>query len=424
MSGLTVVALPENRLEDLKPLWRVLYQHHRALAPHLHEREVPFERAWAVRRRLDREWLRAEPQSFVLAAQDAGLLVGYAFVRVRSGEGFAAAWRASHPLAELVTLVVAPDARGRGIGSMLLDAVEARLQELGIEDMVIAVLTTNTDAARLYERRGAAPFVTQFVQRVQSTGDQRPRGKAAGELARAAERLRRQPLGEPLDWIPARAPAPTELCGAHVVARPVDPARDAAPLYTVSHAPRGDPAIWTYLPDGPYESPEHLRQMLAWAATSTDPLYFTLARRADEQPVGMASYLRIAPELGTIEIGHLVFGVPLQRTTAATEAIHLLARHAFEELGYRRLEWKCNALNAASRRAAQRFGFTFEGVFRKHQVVKGRNRDTAWYAITDDQWPAIDAGFRAWLAPANFDEQGRQVRPLGELIAETAAPGS
>ena len=132
----------------------------------------------------------------------------------------------------------------------------------------------------------------------------------------------------------------------------------------------------------------------------------------------MASYLRIEPEFGVIEIGHIWFGVPLQRTTAATEAIYLLARHAFDDLGYRRLEWKCNALNAASRRAAERFGFTFEGVFRQHMVVKGRNRDTAWYAIVDEDWPAIRSAFQAWLAPENFDSQGIQVRSLGDAIAE------
>jgi ribosomal protein S18 acetylase RimI-like enzyme len=165
-----VVSVPEDRFEELAPLWRELYEHHRALAPHLRDREVSFERAWETRRGLEREWLRSEPHSFVLAAQDAGRLVGYAFMRVRSGHGFAAAWSASHPLAELVTLVVVPEVRGRGVGSMLLDAVEARLRELGVEDMTIAVLTTNTDAARLYERRGAVPFVTQFVQRVPPAG--------------------------------------------------------------------------------------------------------------------------------------------------------------------------------------------------------------------------------------------------------------
>jgi RimJ/RimL family protein N-acetyltransferase len=200
--------------------------------------------------------------------------------------------------------------------------------------------------------------------------------------------------------------------------RPVNAATDAEPLYAVSHPPAGDPAIWTYLPYGPYEHPGHLRELLTWAESSPDPLFFALVRPLDERPLGLASYLRLTPEFGVIEIGHIWFGVPLQRTIAATEAIYLLARQAFDHLGYRRLEWKCDALNAASRRAAERFGFSFEGVFRNHVVVKGRNRDTAWYAITDDEWPAIRTGFQAWLAPGNFDEEGLQSRRLGDLIGE------
>ncbi len=227
-----------------------------------------------------------------------------------------------------------------------------------------------------------------------------------------------RPLGEEIDWKPVKAPDRISLRGSHVLVRPIDAATDAAPLFSVSHPPHGDPAIWTYLPDGPYESPDHLRQTLIWAETVQDALYFAVVRLPDGQPLGLASYLRITPQFGVIEIGHIWFGVPLQRTTAATEAIYLLARHVFDDLGYRRLEWKCNALNAASRRAAERFGFAFEGVFRKHQIVKGRNRDTAWYAITDDQWPAIRSGFEAWLAPENMDGEGRQKRALGELIAE------
>jgi RimJ/RimL family protein N-acetyltransferase len=225
------------------------------------------------------------------------------------------------------------------------------------------------------------------------------------------------PLGAELDWTPVDRPDRTPLRGSHVLLRPVDPAADAAPLYAVSHPPDGDPAIWTYLPDGPYGGPDKLRRMLDWAAASDDPHYYTLVGLPGERPLGIASYLRITPEFGVIEIGHIWFGVPLQRTTAATEAIYLLAAHAFDDLGYRRLEWKCNALNAASRRAAERFGFSFEGVFRNHMVLKGRNRDTAWYAIVDDDWPAVRRGFQAWLAQENFDAEGRQARSLGDLIA-------
>jgi RimJ/RimL family protein N-acetyltransferase len=226
-------------------------------------------------------------------------------------------------------------------------------------------------------------------------------------------------VGEEVAWTPASRPGSEELRGSHVVVRPVDAAADAQPLYTASHPPDGDPAIWTYLPYGPFDDVAALERMLRDAEASEDPRFFTLATLPDERPAGVASYLRITPEHGTIEIGHIWFGSPLQRTTAATETIYLMARHAFD-LGNRRLEWKCDALNAGSRRAAERFGFRFEGVFRKHQVNKGRNRDTAWYAITDDEWPAIRRGYEEWLAPANFDGDGRQLLSLGELIAPGA----
>jgi RimJ/RimL family protein N-acetyltransferase len=235
-----------------------------------------------------------------------------------------------------------------------------------------------------------------------------PRGPAGEEL----------PLGEPLEWTPPSPPAPLTLHGAHVLLRAVQPELDAQPLFEVSHPPSGDPAIWTYLPDGPYESVERLRAMLAWARRSHDPLYFAIVPAGESRALGLASYMRIVPEFGVIEIGGIWFAPSLQRTTAASEAIFLLARHAFDELGYRRLEWKCNALNAASRRAAERFGFTFEGVFRQHMVVKGRNRDTAWFSIADGEWPAVRAAFEEWLADANFDAAGGQRRRLGELIAQ------
>jgi RimJ/RimL family protein N-acetyltransferase len=228
-------------------------------------------------------------------------------------------------------------------------------------------------------------------------------------------------LGQRLDWTPVKPPSHAPLRGSHVLLRPVDAASDADVLYAVSHPPAGDLAIWTYLPDGPYENPGHLQAMLAAVAGSRDPLVFTVVVLPEERPLGMVSYLRITPEFGVIEIGHIWFGVPLQRTTAATEAIYLLARHAFDDLGYRRLEWKCNSLNARSRRAAERFGFTFEGVFRQHQVVKGHNRDTAWYAMTDGDWPAVRAGFERWLSAANFDAEGRQLRSLAESIAQARA---
>lgn len=170
MTGFDVVSIPADRLDDLQPVWRALYEHHIALTPHLHDRARSFEHAWAARQRIEAERLAREPDSFVLAAREDDRYVGYAFARVYSGADFAASWSASDPLAELAILAVLPDARGKGIGSALLDAVEDRLRALGIDDMLIGVITTNTDAMRLYERRGALPFLTHFVQRVSSQG--------------------------------------------------------------------------------------------------------------------------------------------------------------------------------------------------------------------------------------------------------------
>jgi RimJ/RimL family protein N-acetyltransferase len=228
----------------------------------------------------------------------------------------------------------------------------------------------------------------------------------------------RLPLGEEVAWRPAQPPTAVSLQGSHVLLRPIAPDADAEPLFAASHRPLADSAMWTYLPYGPFESAEHLHGMLVSAASSDDPLYFALLAMPDTTPKGIASYLRITPQFGVIEVGHIWFGAGLARTTAATEAIYLLARRAFDELGYRRLEWKCDALNAASRHAAERFGFTFEGIFRKHLIVKGRNRDTAWFAITDEQWPAIRRGYEAWLASGNFDTDGGQRRSLGESLDE------
>jgi RimJ/RimL family protein N-acetyltransferase len=228
------------------------------------------------------------------------------------------------------------------------------------------------------------------------------------------------PLGEPVRFSRPPRPSRLQLRGRHVLIRPLDPEADAEALHAVSHPPQGDPSIWNYLSEGPYDDVEQMHRELTEQSASEDPLFFTLVPMPGESPCGVASYMRITPQFGVIEIGNIWFGTPMQRSTAATEAIYLLARHALDELGYRRLEWKCNALNAASRRAAERFGFSFEGIFRKHMVVKGRNRDTAWYAIVDEEWPAIREGFERWLAPENFDSAGRQRQRLSDLVPARA----
>lgn len=172
--------------------------------------------------------------------------------------------------------------------------------------------------------------------------------------------------------------------------------------------------MWTYLPYGPFDSPDGYRKWADEMARSGDPLFYAIIDRTTERALGVASYLRINPAGGSIEVGHLGFSPLLQRTPAATEAMFLMMKRAFL-LGYRRYEWKCDALNSASRSAARRLGFSFEGVFRQATVVKGRNRDTAWFAVIDKEWPALKDAFLHWLHPTNFDERGRQRTRLSAM---------
>jgi RimJ/RimL family protein N-acetyltransferase len=230
------------------------------------------------------------------------------------------------------------------------------------------------------------------------------------------------PLGAPVAWSPVAAPERRAHEGARVCLEPVDPARHLDDLFTLGHGGSTAEALWTYLGYGPFRDRAAMAAWLEDCAASADPLFFAVVDRAAGHASGMCSYLRIDPGMGVIEIGHIWFAPPLQRTPAATEAILLLMRHAFD-LGYRRLEWKCNALNGASMRAARRFGFTYEGTFRQHMVVKGRNRDTAWFSILDGEWPRLRAGFERWLAPENFDADGRQRVALGDLT-RPAAPAA
>jgi RimJ/RimL family protein N-acetyltransferase len=220
-----------------------------------------------------------------------------------------------------------------------------------------------------------------------------------------------------LSWNGARPPERSKLEGELVRLEPVDPPRHARDLFEAS---RGTDDIWTYLAYGPFESLVAFTAWLQARAASSDPLFYTVVDRAANSARGMASYLRMEPDHGVIEIGHIWFAPSLQRTRQATEAIFLLARHAFDDLGYRRLEWKCDSLNAPSRRAAERFGFTYEGIFRQHMIIKQRNRDTAWFSMIDVEWPSRRAAFEQWLSPNNFDLQGKQRRSLAEIRAGTA----
>lgn len=223
-------------------------------------------------------------------------------------------------------------------------------------------------------------------------------------------------------WTPRPRPPRAPLVGRHCRIEPLDPARHAAELWAANALDR-EGRMWTYLPAGPFASLVEYRTWLEAKQRSDDPLFFAIVETATRLGVGVASYLRIDPANGAVEVGHLQFSPLLQRTAAATEAMYLMMKQAFE-LGYRRYEWKCDALNAASRRAAERLGFTFEGIFRQAVVYKGRSRDTAWYSIIDAEWPTLDAAYRRWLDPGNFDENGRQRSSLsipraGDVSAET-----
>jgi RimJ/RimL family protein N-acetyltransferase len=219
------------------------------------------------------------------------------------------------------------------------------------------------------------------------------------------------PIGPEVATHEARRPERTSIVGRDVVLMPIDVAAHGPTLYALSHGPERE-AQWMYLWDGPYPSEAAFLESLAHKAVSPDPFFFSIVERASGRAVGVASYLRITPKDRVIEVGSILFTPALQRTRGATEAMFLMARHAFETLGYRRYEWKCNAFNEPSRRAAVRLGFQFEGIFRQHMIVKGRSRDTAWFAMLDRDWPAIRAAYEAWLAPANFDAEGRQRTPL------------
>jgi RimJ/RimL family protein N-acetyltransferase len=225
-----------------------------------------------------------------------------------------------------------------------------------------------------------------------------------------------QPIGTPLPgWHPPPRPGRTALEGTWSRLEPLDPERHARALHE-ANALDTSGHNGTYLPVGPFATFEAYDAWLRGVAAGHDPLFFTLVDPALARPVGVASYLRIDPPAGSIEVGHINFSPLAQRTRAATESMFLMMREAFR-LGYRRYEWKCDALNAPSRAAAERFGFTFEGIFRQATVYKGRNRDTAWYSIVDHEFPAIERAFATWLAPDNFDRDGRQRRRLGDLVA-------
>ena len=215
------------------------------------------------------------------------------------------------------------------------------------------------------------------------------------------------PIGFPLPgWAPPPRPPREPMEGRYCRLEPLDPDRHAAALFEADAADK-EGRTWTYLAYGPFLTLSSYREWMNATCLTDDPLFFAVIDKAVGQPAGVASYLRIAPANGSIEVGHIHFSPRLQRRPAATEAMFLMMKRAFE-LGYRRYEWKCDALNAASRAAAQRLGLSLEGIFRQASVYKGRNRDTAWYAAIDAEWPELRAAFEVWLDPGNFDENGQQ----------------
>jgi RimJ/RimL family protein N-acetyltransferase len=203
---------------------------------------------------------------------------------------------------------------------------------------------------------------------------------------------------------------------------PLADAAQIASLYEVTHGP-GKDRLWQYLFAGPFATRAEFCSYLEGRATANNERFFTIVDNAAESPVGFAAYLNIEPAHRRIEVGSILYAPAFQRTPGATEAMYLMARHVFEDLGYRRYEWKCDALNMRSRQAALRLGFSFEGIFRQHMIVKGRNRDTAWFSMLDSEWPQRKASIERWLDPSNFDDEGRQRCSLSSLHGGVSAGG-
>jgi len=240
-----------------------------------------------------------------------------------------------------------------------------------------------------------------------------------------SDTVRRNELGQPIGpalagWQPPARPAPKALRGRFCRVEPLDVARHARALFDANSQDR-DNRMWTYLYSGPYASFDEYKHWLEERVDGTDPLFRAFVNRATGNAVGLGSFMRIDPAAGSIEVGHIAMSPVLQRSPAATEAMYLMMRHAFE-LGYRRYEWKCDSLNENSRRAAERLGFTFEGLFRQASVYKGRSRDTAWYSVIDSEWPALREAFERWLDRDNFDAAGVQRSRLAD-IRDALRPG-
>jgi RimJ/RimL family protein N-acetyltransferase len=316
-------------------------------------------------------------------------------------------------------MAVRPDWQGRGVAEELLAATESEIRRAGCDRVSLDTTRDLGRAVRFYESHGFRAsgrvgdlFGMELVEYVKPVG-----GTAIEPLLNDLG----QPVGVPLPgWTPPPVPQRWPMHGRYCRLEPLDPGRHADALFA-EFAADADGRGWTYLAYGPFPSASSHRAWMEAHCLGADPLFFVIIDAATGLPGGLASYLRIAPASGSIEVGHIHYSPRLKQTPATTEAMYLMMKAAFD-LGYRRYEWKCDALNAASRAAAERLGLSFEGVFRQATVYKGRNRDTAWYAAIDAEWPALRAALLAWLDPGNFDADGRQRTRLSELTRPLLKP--
>ncbi len=294
----------------------------------------------------------------------------------------------SEPAAAVHRLMVHPSQQGRGLAKQLMQHAEALALGQGCRSIRLDTFLQNPAAMALYPRLGYQPTGIAMMRK--------------GEFA-GFEKLLRLPDGWPQS-------TPITLTGRHITLTPVDPEADAAELFAGSHEADSIEAIWRYMPCGPFADAAAMSDWLRDRAAQPDMIPFTVTDNATGRRIGSTSLMRITPAHGTAELGYIWYEPAAQRTRANTEAAYLLLQHCFRNLCYRRMEWKCDALNERSRAAALRLGFTFEGIFRQHLVVKGRNRDTAWFAMLDHEWPPRAAAMEQWLY-----QEGGSLLPLPSL---------